>query len=742
MNRTGATGQARATEPRPGVQAIKPFRRLWIALSLSSLGHWLSVPALTALAAALTRGEDPATRAQAIAGVLVLMVLPALLLGPLAWPAMARIDRRPAMAAVDGVRFALVLSVALVDAVPWTLAAAFLVAVASLLWTPVTVLSLPGLVPEDRREEARRSALRGAYGAAPVAAVVFALLALAGDALLGSGSRADLPVYAAAVVFLAAAGATFAIGDLPARGAHVPGAQRIAAVAPLKLLFQGQGRGQGQGEGRSGRDGGTGQARETAPDGMPIAGAHAAGAGAPAREPGGAHAATGAGASAGPVRGLALAGMVIALTAAAVVAAARLYAPDLGGGDAGYGSILAGLTAGAALGLFLGPRVLAPFSRRRLLGLAVIAAALALVPVALVQNLVVVVVLTGFLGLAAGVAWAVGTRLPEDEDRAFAYLRAVALLTGLIVVALVPPLAGLIGDHRLTLGDAVYDFGGAGATLLIAAVLAVPAGLVAFRKLDDRAGIPLVPDLSAALRGHTYVPPQEAVAGPGVVRDRGVFIAFEGGEGAGKTTQARLAAIWLRDHGYDVVATHEPGATKIGMRLRAMLLDQETTGLSPRAETLLYAADRADHVANVILPAMERGAIVVSDRYVDSSLAYQGYGRQQDVDAIGRVNAWATGGLVPDLTVLLEVPPETGLGRLASPADRIEAEPQEFHERVRQGFHALAEAHPERYLIVDAGRPQAEISREIQYRIREILPDPVPAGTEDVTSTFPAIKDL
>ncbi|GAA3972155.1 hypothetical protein GCM10023085_63070 [Actinomadura viridis] len=737
MNRTGATGQARATEPRPGVQAIKPFRRLWIALSLSSLGHWLSVPALTALAAALTRGEDPATRAQAIAGVLVLMVLPALLLGPLAWPAMARIDRRLAMAAVDGVRFALVLSVALVDAVPWTLAAAFLVAVASLLWTPVTVLSLPGLVPEDRREDARRSALRGAYGAAPVAAVVFALLALAGDALLGSGSRADLPVYAAAVVFLAAAGATFAIGELPARGAYVPGDQRAAAVAPLKLLFQGQGRDQGQGRGRSGRDGDTGQARQTAPDGVPIAGAHAAGAGPAVREPGGAHAAT-----AGPVRGLALAGMVIALTAAAVVAAARLYARDLGGGDAGYGSVLAGLTAGAALGLFLGPRVLAPFSRRRLLGLAVIAAALALVPVALVQNLVVVVFLTGVLGLAAGVAWAVGTRLPEDEGRAFAYLRAVALLTGLIVVAVVPPLAGLIGEHRLTLGDAVYDFGGAGAALLIAAVLAVPAGLVAYRKLDDRAGVPLLPDLSAALRGHTYVPPEEAAARPGVVRDRGVFIAFEGGEGAGKTTQARLAAIWLRDHGYDVVSTHEPGATKIGMRLRAMLLDQETTGLSPRAETLLYAADRADHVANVILPAMERGAIVVSDRYVDSSLAYQGYGRQQDVDAIGRVNAWATGGLVPDLTVLLEVPPETGLGRLASPADRIEAEPHEFHERVRQGFHALAEAHPERYLIVDAGRPQAEISREIQYRIREILPDPVPAGTEDVTSTFPAIKDL
>jgi dTMP kinase len=145
-----------------------------------------------------------------------------------------------------------------------------------------------------------------------------------------------------------------------------------------------------------------------------------------------------------------------------------------------------------------------------------------------------------------------------------------------------------------------------------------------------------------------------------------------------------------------------------------MLLDRETTGLSPRAETLLYAADRADHVANVIRPALSRGSIVVSDRYVDSSLAYQGFGREQDVTQIARVNRWAIGGLMPDLTVLLEVPAETGLGRLVSPADRMESEPHEFHERVRQGFRALAEADPDRYLIVDASRPHAEITREIQ----------------------------
>jgi dTMP kinase len=220
------------------------------------------------------------------------------------------------------------------------------------------------------------------------------------------------------------------------------------------------------------------------------------------------------------------------------------------------------------------------------------------------------------------------------------------------------------------------------------------------------------------------------------------MVAFEGGEGAGKTTQARLAAIWLRDQGYEVVTTQEPGATKVGMRLRAILLDKETTGLSPRAETLLYAADRADHVAAVVQPALRRGAIVITDRYVDSSLAYQGYGRDLPVDEIAEVNKWATGGLVADLTVLLDVPPAVGLGRFASPADRIESEPQEFHERVRRGFRRLAEAEPHRYLVVDAGLPQAVITREIQDRLREILPDPVPAAAEDVTSTFPAITDV
>jgi dTMP kinase len=263
--------------------------------------------------------------------------------------------------------------------------------------------------------------------------------------------------------------------------------------------------------------------------------------------------------------------------------------------------------------------------------------------------------------------------------------------------------------------------------------------------MDDRKGVPLMHDLGAVFRGEAQsrVPTANGATASDEARRPypGLFLALEGGEGAGKSTQARLLAIWLRDHGYDVVATHEPGATKIGMRLRALLLDTAHTGLASRAETLMYAADRAEHVQSLIRPALERGGVVVTDRYIDSSLAYQGAGRQLPVSEIAQVNEWATCGLIPDLTVLLDLPPAAGLGRRHSSADRLEAEPLEFHQRVRSGFLALAGQDPSRYLVLDAGRPESEISREIQARVRDLLPDPVPMTAEANTGSFPAVRD-
>jgi dTMP kinase len=227
----------------------------------------------------------------------------------------------------------------------------------------------------------------------------------------------------------------------------------------------------------------------------------------------------------------------------------------------------------------------------------------------------------------------------------------------------------------------------------------------------------------------------------GASRYPGLFIAFEGGEGAGKTTQSRAIAIWLREQGYDVVTSHEPGATKIGMRLRALLLDTAHTGMSSQAEALLYAADRAEHVAKVIDPALMRGAIVITDRYIDSSLAYQGAGRGIPTADIARLNSWATDGRLPDLTILLDMDPVAGFSRHARSADRMEAEPAEFHRRVRFGFLTLARADPERYLVLDAGAPPDVVTELIKDRIREVLPDPVPRTAEAATGSFPAIPN-
>ena len=206
----------------------------------------------------------------------------------------------------------------------------------------------------------------------------------------------------------------------------------------------------------------------------------------------------------------------------------------------------------------------------------------------------------------------------------------------------------------------------------------------------------------------------------GTFTHTGVFVCFEGGEGAGKSTQSRALAGWLEDQGYRVRLTFEPGDTAVGKQLRGIVLDPATGDLSPRTEALLYAADKAEHVDTLVLPALRRGEVVVTDRYVDSSLAYQGAGRVLDLADVTRLQRWATGDLRPHLTVVLDVAPAQGLGRFTG-RDRIEAESEEFHERARQAFLDLAAADPDHYLVVDARLPVDEISRAVRERVAPLL---------------------
>jgi dTMP kinase len=200
---------------------------------------------------------------------------------------------------------------------------------------------------------------------------------------------------------------------------------------------------------------------------------------------------------------------------------------------------------------------------------------------------------------------------------------------------------------------------------------------------------------------------------------RGLFIALEGGDGAGKSTQARLLRAWLEGLGHTVVMTREPGGTEFGRTVRELVL--HGGHVAPRAEALLFAADRAHHVETLVRPALARGDVVITDRYMDSSIAYQGAGRDLGVDEVRELNVWATGGLVPALTVLIDLSAAVGRARRGGVHDRLEAEADEFHAAVREHFLALAEANPDRYLVVDGERSPEEIHELVRARVATLL---------------------
>ncbi|MDQ1664397.1 MAG: dTMP kinase [Actinomycetota bacterium] len=658
-----------------GVLEVPAFRKLWTALSLSSFGDWLGLLALTALAPRLANGGYAAANL-AIAGVFILRLAPAIIIGPLGGVIADRLDRRWTMVVCDVLRFALFLSIPLVGKLWWLFVATFLIEAASLVWIPAKEATLPNLVPRERLETANQLSLFTTYGSAPVAAAVFAGLALVSgmlDNAVTAIDEADLALFFNAATFLVSALTIVRLTEIPSRD---PSVAKHEQVSVGRTLVEGW--------------------RFVAHTRL--------------------------------VRGLVV-GMLGAFAAGgAVVGLARTFVTDLGAGDPGYGLLFGTVFLGLAAGMFFGPRLVPDFSRRRLFGVAIAAAGLALTLLALVPNMVIAVFVTFVLGLFAGVAWVTGYTLlgleiaDEMRGRTFAFVQTMVRVVLVAVLAVAPLLAAAFGRHQIAVTDAMaLTYNGAAITFLLGGLLATVLGLASYRHLDDRRGVRLFADLAAAYNNE---PVGLRRAGPRT----GFFIALEGGEGAGKSTQAELLADWLRTKGHDVEVTFEPGATEVGRRLRGVLLDHtdELTGetrpsVSPRAEALLFAADRAEHVAGVILPALERGAVVITDRYIDSSVAYQGGGRELAAPELARLSRWATAGLTPDLTVLLDLPATDGLARVQEP-DRLESEPQEFHDRVRERFLEQARRGGARYLVVDAtGTPEA-IAAAVQERLDPLLP--------------------
>jgi dTMP kinase len=686
------------------VLSSRPFRALWTALSLSSLGDWLAILALVVLAPDLTSGSAIAKSA-AVGGVFAVTLLPALLTGPVAGALAGRLDRRVVLIATGVVRALLLVSIPLLPDLAWLYIAQFLASAAAQFGNAAAAAATPGLVPEEKLEQADQLRAAASYVIVPLAAVAFSLLALLSEALAGPVTalrgthNVDLSLYVAAACCLVSA---ITVYSLRVGSAPVP----RTPASPWSGLAAG----------RALRAG-----------------------------------------------GLVRATLLAFCAAGAVIGVGYPYVSQtLRGGSAGWGMVVAAVFVGLAMGTAFGARVTGGFSQRRLFGLTLAVTLVPLALAALIPNLVVVVFLAGLTGLLAGAASPVALAIigPQADNAARARVSAslqsalyvivllAATVAAFVAVALTKVLAIATGSGDVRVAHVVYASAGQNLVLLVAAVIIVIVGISAYRRMDDRKGIPLWDDLVRTFRGEELRPLPSADGDLGTSapsepeQSRGLFLAFEGGEGTGKTTQARMIAIWLREQGYDVVTTHEPGATKVGMRLRALLLDTAHAGMSSRAEALMYAADRAEHVASVINPALRRGAVVITDRYVDSSLAYQGTGRGLPQAEIAQLNQWATGGRMPDLTILLDMAPEAGLGRRTRSADRLEAEPAEFHNRVRNGFLALAQKDPSRYLVIDASRPVDEISEEIKDRIGDILPDPVPFHAEAATGSFPALTDL
>jgi dTMP kinase len=688
-----------------GVLQIKAFRKLWFALSLSSFGDWLGFLAQTALASSLGTGSGYLKENLSVGAVVIVRLLPAVLLGPLAGAFADRFDRRTMMVVADCARFGLYVSIPIVHTLWWLFVATFLIETMSLFWIPAKEASVPNLVPPEKLEQANQLSLLTTYGSAPVAALVFSMLTLFTGVLARAfpfltTNKVDLALYFDAATFLVSAITIFTLREISHR--------RLEMVA---------------------------QANRERADASAAEGAARTAADGPASEQ---QAAAGLAAKQSMwraivegwqfigdtalVRGLVV-GMLGAFAAAGVVVGlAKIYVNDLGGGNPGYGAVFGSVFVGLAAGMFLGPKLLQGLSRRRLFGSSIATSGLLLIAVAVVHNLVLVVLGVLLLGACSGAAWVTGYTLLglEVEDskrgRTWATLQSLMKVDLLVMVAAGPFVSGALGVHTLRVRNVVWRGNGSSFTLLGAGFLAFLVGLVAYRQMDDR-DVPLWRDVIGSLRGW------HPLDGRGV--STGLFVAFEGGEGAGKSTQTKLLTSWLAERGYEVVTTREPGATPIGRQLRQLLLDRDADALSPRAEALLYAADRAQHVAAVIRPALGRGAIVVTDRYVDSSLAYQGAGRALSTGEIDRLSQFATSGLKPDLTVLLDIRVSSGLARTSARdahPDRLEAESAAFHERVRSAFRELADAAPDRYVIVDAELPAAEIHQQIVRRVSDVLP--------------------
>jgi dTMP kinase len=634
-----------------------PFPRLLAAQTVSSLGDWVGFVAVASLVARLGGNRG----AYAVAGVMVARMLPSILFGPVAGALVDRVDRKRIMITADLSRGALYASMPFLGKLWAIFAVSFVIECLSLLWTPARDASLPNLVPRRQLANANSLGLVSTYGTLPLGGAIFALLA---------GTSGLIPYFNLRPEYLALwlDAATFGFSALMISGIAIPapparsGGRFVMAKVWTDIV-----------------------------EGVRFL-------------------------RASPLASSMTVGIVAAFSAVgAVLAIGPFFAQrTLLAGATGWGVLVTSFGIGMAIGMAAVNKLVEFAERDRLFVWSLTAAAVTLWVLAAMPNITLAAILTVVLGCFCGAAWVSGYVLLQENiadeyrGRTFGSLTVLSRFGLFLSLVAFPALAGLGGeDHEIFVGTQRIDLGGtrialwvAGAGVIIAADV-TRRGLKRFRVSRPKP-LALVPKLTR--------PPS-----------RGNFVVFEGVEGAGKGTQIRLAEEWLESQGHLVLVTREPGGTEVGERLRSLLLDHDTGHIEPRTEALLFAAARAQHVASVIRPALAEGKVVICDRYIDSSVAYQGWGRGLGEQDVLTLNVWATQGLFPDLVLLLHLEPETGLLRSLEEPDRIEMESGDFHAKVSNAYLKIAEEHPERVMVIDANASPETVHERVKEALGRVL---------------------
>lgn len=632
------------------------YRRYLIATLTSSLGDWIGVLAIIALTESILGGATRAA-AFAVSGVMIARILPVMLFGPIAGVYADRWDRKRTLIATDIARGLVMAVLAFSQDFFQLFVASLVVEMLSMLFAPAKEATLPNIVPRERLVYANQMNLALTYGTLPLGGVLYAMFVSLRGLLPDTPLLEERPE--AVAIFANAltfflSAAFFASMRFPARR----GTRRSRSAL--------------ESEGTATR------AWAELVEGLRFV----------AMRP--------------RVRALVVGVMAAAFAGGVLFALAKLFVSILQAGQTGFGLIVAVVGVGMLVGLVGAvPAEHRVGGKERLFGPGVAIGGLFAIAAAFMPNLWSASASAFVLGVGAGVAFVTGYTLLQEatsdrvRGRAFAAFNTGVRLALFAALVIAPFIVGVLGTER----PGAYQIGGIRITMALGGLVAVVGAVWSARQLEDVRGLPVEQDLDPAT-------------------PHGLFVVFEGGEGAGKSTQIELLRDAVERAGFDTVITREPGGTVLGERLRELLLHTDGE-VEPHAEALLYAAARAQHAAEVIRPALEKDQVVLCDRFIDSSVAYQGAGRGLGERPVEELSTWGTDDLQADLIVLLDVDATVGLSRIQGTPDRLESAGNDFHQVVNDALRRRAR--DERYLVVDGTLPVEEIHEQVRRTVFRML---------------------